>query len=380
MTSFAERAARGVARCTPDDFDDLRRFQAEEYGDRAGLVPTAWLEWLQRNPQRAADGVPVWICRRDGRVVGQQAEIAARLRVGPAEVAAAYPIELMVNERWRLRGVGPALAAAQRDASRVSCAIWMTDEMHRLYERAGWIDLGSVPRFVAVARASAVARSLESPARRAGAAAAVPFVAAGSLAAVSVGRARAPSTRLVEVARFDDRADAVWTRACVDYGVLARRDAASLRWRFDESPFAGRYRRFYLLHGEDAVGYAVLRATRWRQAASLRVVDYLAPRRFVSPLLTSCLVLARRDRSTAFVDLLTRNDRSRRELLALGFLPAERLPWFRDHAVAMRLMVAVGEDDPLRGALGDAGSWFVTGGEADVDLVEMQLEAMGDLG
>lgn len=378
MTTFAERAAQGIARYTPADLDDLRAFQHQQYGARADLVPTSWLEWLERNPHRASDAGPIWICRRNGQIVGQQAEIAVQLTVDGEEVAAAYPIELMVDPVWRLRGVGPALAAAQQAASRVACSIWMNEQARRMYERAGWTDLGTVPRFVALANPWAAIRTIEVKRHRVAAAIAAPFVAGAMRAAASVAHARARSTHLVEVAHFDDRADAIWTSAARDYRVLARRDTASLQWRFDDSPYAGRYRRFYLLHDGEPVGYVVLRRTHWREATTLRIVDYLAPHRWFPVLLAECVAIARRDRSVAFVDLLARNYQERRQLSALGFIPAARLPWFPEQSSNMRLMVSVTEDDPSHRTLTDDRAWFVTSGEADVELVAMQLELLSD--
>ena len=149
MADFAERARRGITRCSDADLPDLRAFQALNYGSRADESATAHLDWLcTTNPYRAPEGLGIWIARRNGRIVGQQAEIGFGLRVGNEQVRAAIPTELMVEPTWRLRGIGPALTDAMCEASRVVCAFLMTDDATRMYQRGGWADLGEIPRYV----------------------------------------------------------------------------------------------------------------------------------------------------------------------------------------------------------------------------------------
>lgn len=372
MSTFAERAAQGISRCTESDLPDLREFQARMYGERASLVPSAFLDWLYAaNPQSADGSIGLLIARRGESIVGQQGEWPVELRVGVRNVPAAFAIELMVDGPWRLRGVGPALAEAQRRDQRVACAIWMNDGARRMYERSGWIDLGEVDRHVAMVPGAAAARAAETLQKRA--------IAHGFRLVSSPFRAiRAAHARhheLIPIEAFDERSDDVWGRSAPYYRVLGRRDAESLRWRFDASPYAGLYRRFLLLNRGFPTGYVVTRRTAVRGAVTMRIVDYLAPPGELAALFSLCVELGRRDRDVGFIDVLTRNQLAVPTLWSVGFAPANRFKSLERFAGSVRLMVTVGETDPLRAQLADPSAWFVTGGDADIDLIELQEES-----
>ncbi|HEX6568575.1 MAG TPA: GNAT family N-acetyltransferase, partial [Acidimicrobiales bacterium] len=140
----------GIRRYRPGDAADLAEFQHRTFGPGTRQVDRARDAWLfDRNPCRSGgDERDVWICRRDDAVVGQQAEIPFVLRVGRDEHLAAWGIDLMVDEAWRLRGVGPALVATQLDERPIVCGLNMSDQGFALYEGLGFTDLGVVPVYL----------------------------------------------------------------------------------------------------------------------------------------------------------------------------------------------------------------------------------------
>jgi GNAT superfamily N-acetyltransferase len=358
---FAERARRGIARCTAGDLDDLRAFQRTVY-DRADEIPTSSLEWLhEQNPHRSESALGVWICRRDGAIVGQQAEVAMTLRVGDERVRAAAAIELVVDEAWRLKGIGDALSRFQEEHAGVAVSLGMSDEAARMYTRRGWRDLGSLTQQVFVVQRSAARHLVRGSRSRVFATLGQPLFAIAGIAA----RFRTRGTRLVATESFDDRADRVWEAASPAYGVLAHRDAVSLRWRFDASPDAARYRRFYLLRRGEPVGYVVVRDAEWRGAPALKVVDYLAAPRWVPALLAHCVALARAE-ADAVVDLATRNEPARSGINRLGFVQVPHM---------IRFMVAIAAGVLAPDALGDPAAWFVTLADADLEFLDLD----GDL-
>ncbi|MGH9110839.1 MAG: GNAT family N-acetyltransferase, partial [Acidimicrobiales bacterium] len=138
----------GIARYQPADADDLARFQHRTFGGGSRQVDAARVAWLDRNPCRAGDSRDMWICRRDGAIVGQQAEIPFELRIGPHQRRAHWAIDLMVDDAWRLRGVGPALVATQLEQRPLLAGMNMSEQGLALYSRAGLTDLGIVPVYL----------------------------------------------------------------------------------------------------------------------------------------------------------------------------------------------------------------------------------------
>jgi hypothetical protein len=246
--------------------------------------------------------------------------------------------------------------------------------VRRIYERSGWIDLGMVARYVVTIPGEAATDAAASWKKQG--------IANALRVALSPFRvARASHSRnheLVAIDEFDERSDEIWARAASEYRVLGRRDAGSLRWRFDTSPYADRYRRYLLLNRGFPTGYVVMRPTTIRGAATLRIVDYLAPLGELAALFSLCVETAERDGSIGFVDVLTRNRQATATLWTTGFVPANRLKALERFASYVRLMVTVAETDPLRATLADPHAWFLTGGDADIDLVELQAELAPD--
>jgi hypothetical protein len=127
--------------------------------------------------------------------------------------------------------------------------------------------------------------------------------------------------------------------------------------------------RFLLRRRGSVLGYVVLRRNtgRDRERATV-VVDYLAPARWVAPLLTLAAFEARRDGAAALL-AKTRNVPAHRALRAAGFL------WRR--AVGddpIRFMFRCSTDGPeaegpeVARLVTDPDAWFVTSADSDLEL------------
>jgi hypothetical protein len=358
----------GIARYRPADADDLATFQLATFGPGTRQVDRARDAWLfDGNPCRTGDGTrDMWVCRRDGAIVGQQAEIPFDLQVGHAAHRAAWGIDLMVDDAWHMRGVGPALLATQLDERPLVCGLNMSDKGFVLYERAGFLDLGVIPVYLRPLDVRGAARlgGVPGPVRRA-APVLGPALAAADRAAVAA--LRTAGVRLEAVDRFDERVDEVWAAVqhagggAGDGAVLARRDHPVVRWSIDERPDRDVMRRHYLTRGGRTLGYVVVRPAGTAETPTAVVVDYLAPPRWVAPLLLAAGVAAARDGGAVALSAKTRNEPADRFLRAAGFVrrlrgadePVRFMAWCRDPLLADRLR------DPAR--------WFVTSADCDLE-------------
>ncbi len=357
FSPFSERASLGVARVTPGDYDDLRGFLLRQYGPGAHQVDPASFAWrFDHHPDRPSESPILWVCRRDGHIVGQQAGLPLRLYVEGQPLTAAWAIDLMVDPAWRLRGVAPALTARLRDSYDLVCGLGISDEAHRAFRRAGWIDLGRVPRFIRLLRpleASASPLGTWTPGRLGAWASRVAAPPLAAFDAAVAALSSAAGLRFAPVARFDERVDGLWRRAARHYPVIAGRDLPILAWRFDAAPQRARYHRYYLTQGEVLRGYAVLR----RDGAVATVVDYLCAPQWLAPLLANCLRAARRD-GAVVLSMMVMPRRLRAILPALGFV-RRRGP---------RLAIAVKDGASLpAAALSRPSNWFISEADSDLD-------------
>jgi Acetyltransferase (GNAT) domain len=357
------RYRAGITRCTPADAADLLAFQLRTFEAGSREVDAARTAWLfDRNPCRSADATwDIYVCRREGEIVGQQAEIPFDLRVGHRDRRAAWTVDLMVDGEWRLRGVGPGLMATQIDARPLSFGLNLSEKGYATYTRSGWTDLGVVPVYLRPLDLAAATRGGLLP----GSVGRIAPVAGSVLRAADTavaGALRAAGARLVDVDRLDARTDEVWAAASGHYPVLARRDLAALAWRIDDRPDAALLHRHYLVVRGRPVGYAAVRAGGTPAAPTAVVVDYLAPPRWVAPLLLAA-GRAARARGAVAMSVKTRNVPADRALRLAGFVRRER---GADDPI--RFMAHAEDDDgDVNSLVTDPDAWFVTSADSDLE-------------
>ena len=325
------------------------------------------MRWQADNPDQDGDEPQAWICRRDGAIVGSQSSVPFRLKEGHRVVSASFAIDLMVEPEWRLRGIGPVLSEALTGAVGLVAGLGISDEAYRAFLRGGWRDLGDLPNYI---RPGDVAWSVRQAGLQDWRAVAARTLARPALALTRLGSglvARAMRTDLRPVARFDQRVDQVWKAAAPRYSVIAVRDLRTLAWRFDAVPNADRISRYYLMQRGRVRGYVVTRVEPMRDRQVLVILDYLAPPRWVLPLLAHVSTLPEARRSAAVIcqTLSPANDIAFQAagFLRVGaangpraFIPAAGTPF--------RFMVYQG--DRAERLAFDRRRWFVTTGDSDI--------------
>jgi GNAT superfamily N-acetyltransferase len=358
---------RGIARFDPSDQPSLEAFQRANFGPGSLQVDRDHRRWLLADvPRRDPEGVQLWVCNRNGAVVGQQAGIPFTLEAGGQPRRASWAIDLMVAPEWRLRGVGPALSEAHVAASEVTVSLGISDTAYKSYRRAGWTDIGTIPTFLRVIdplrclRVSPYDGGLARLAARLGRPALAVAAQGYRLAALAAG------SRLVEVPAFDERSDMVWRGVAGNHTLIARRDLAFLRWRFDASPAAGRLRRFYVMRRGLPVAFLVLRIDRWRGEPVGVVLDYLARPGWLMPAFAHLVALATRGRLSALL-VRTLNTRAPSALSPMGFIC---LP--NGLKTPTRAMVRTGPGgEDLAPVLADRDNWFITAADSDLGFREL---------
>ncbi|MGH9211583.1 MAG: GNAT family N-acetyltransferase [Acidimicrobiales bacterium] len=353
----------GITRFQPavDDTDELNAWWGETFG-ALWLDPerNAWL--YEKNPCIGKDGPGPWLCRRNGRIVGQQAELPFDLKVGSEVRRAVWAVELHVDEAWRVRGIGPALIATLVESNAIVCTLDISDDAKTLLRRGGFVEVGIACTYRRALNARRALRMAGVPrvARKLSPVIAPILGMADALASAAI---RSSGAKLVPVERFDGRVDEVWAAASSDYPVLARRDLAAVAWRIDERPDSHRLRRYYLMRRGRTLGYVVLRPTTSSGEPSIVVVDYLAPARWVVPMLLAVARVARRNGAVA-LSVKTLNRRADRMLRRAGFvrrsLSHDYDRWMMVHCTA--------EPDVCR-LLSDSDGWLITSTDSNLEQV-----------
>jgi GNAT superfamily N-acetyltransferase len=357
--TYVERLRQQIRKYAPQDRPALIEFQREVFGPQALQLDESRFTWLfEENPSKRPEGPQIWVCKRDGQVVGQQAGMPFRLRVGSEYMDASWAIDLMVHPRWRLRGVGPMLTKTFVASNDVTVALGISDEAYKAFLRAGWTDAGAVCMYVRPIHLGRLIEAHSSHRRllRYASTCARPLLLLAD--AMCAARARRMGVVLRPIERFDHQVDVLWNAVEGLQPVLAERSLRSLRWRFDAPSVRERYQRFYLLVRERVQGYAVVRmGVRYGAPAGI-IVDYLGAPEHQATLLACCVEYFR-EKGAAAVYCGTVNHAGRFAFRSLGFV---RRP------SGIRFMVALGNvESPLQEAVLDSRNWFVTAADSDQD-------------
>ena len=357
MTPDTNRAD-GTSACTAEDLEEVHEFQTKAHGGTYALDTSrfSWLFGGSAPGSDASDGAfSFWITRRGGRIVGTIGSIPFHLKVGDRTLRAAWGVEFMILPEWRGTAVGEEITAERKRHLQVSCGLGMSEAGHRAASRRSSVDMGGMPLYTALLTPDAVIDLLRPHARLARAARPLAAIAAWLVGALC--RLRSTGSRLASISEFDERADHLWRQASPAYPVLARRDAAWLRWRFDQCPDRRLYQRYYLTRRGRLAGYVVTRDTTWSERPALTVVDYFAAPRDLGALFATVVTSARR-RGAGVVLCQTLIPRRAFSLRWVGLVRRR---------ARTRSTVWTAEGEPLASLVSDPSNWFLTAADSDVD-------------
>lgn len=363
---YCEHMRADITHYTPGDEVEVVQFRRAMYGSQAIVADAAYLHWLYDDPERvAAAQTAYWLYRKGGQLHAQQGGIRTGLRVGTQEHDALWLVDLMVNAKLHVRGVGPLLTQMACDAADVALRLEAGDAAGKALPD-NWFSVGSVPLYVL---------PLDRPAVRRQRGWRDAWAGLGQAAIASKLWNKAASTkttgdlRMEHVAQFDERVDALWAHASPHYPVLCRRDQAYLNWRWARCPVGERYQRCIVAQGDRTLGYAVLRVSEHDGLHAGYVVDFLCAPNDTKALVAQC-VQELREQDAQIVYCLHTSGHASRTFTALGFVRRQR-QW--------SLMVHACNLAPQQVALvRDQRNWFITAGDGDADRLYDVPAGVGD--
>lgn len=341
---------------------------AEAYLDfLKAAYPDDPLQWDQErwrwqyleNPNHPGRYPPIWIFTDGERVLGQLGTIPVRLKVDGGSYAAAWTADLVVLPEFRNRGVAPLLLKAVKARFDVLMGLGLNEMSHALFARDRWQDLGTVPLYVKVLDARAVAGRLV----RGGLGAAMLWTPVnGVLWALSCVERRADSgISVTRCERFGEDFDALGRRLSEKFRRVVWREAEYLNWKYVRQPRMG-----YVVYRADRAGalqgYVVLRRNRTDGLVYGVIVDLLADpddRPLMSALMSTAIGWFRAAR-VSFIRSYATDVRYQRVLRRYGFF--KRRSYVRFMVTADRVGTASLRD------------WFLMKGDADLDRVPFHAE------
>lgn len=349
-----------VTRLRIEDLPELTSLKRRVYKRDFPREDEAFYRWKFFDCPARGEQVPFWILWDGPRMKGGIGALPVRMKVFDREVAAEFACDMFVERTEQRSGLGTVLMDAYIEESPWPLMMNTSVALHRFLAKRGFRDLSEDLRFrVCPLRPGALLRQRLPGWKGRIAGAADPLLTVGLALQRSLRRKRIPKDiRVDEVEAFGPWADELWEEAGSDYPVIVRRDERYLRWKYERHPFL-RYRVLVARAEERVRAYLTCRL-RESEPEPLMVVQELFARREDSgarrALLARATTLAAEKGCTA-LKVLSSDRLVQADLERMGFLRTSASP-------GMQYPEQPGFDRP---ELRSLESWYLTGGDSDVD-------------
>ncbi|NVE95135.1 GNAT family N-acetyltransferase [Altererythrobacter lutimaris] len=239
-----------IAQAHSGDWPAIARFVERCYGASARYKGEARWRWQMEQapyPMASASHPPSWIAHDGAEVVGQISLQPGRLWLSGEPLDIGWIVDVMIDERYRGKGLGHRLYGAILDAGHVAVTLTMAPATRQIAMRAGSVELPPVAQLLRAQNLSqaTIRRWAEHSAEaggRAGRIRHVTPVAKAVLDLVSImSKPRSQNPDLVSKVHAVDRVDKrdleQWQER-IQSGALTGfdRSDAFWRWRFENAP------------------------------------------------------------------------------------------------------------------------------------------------
>lgn len=343
-----------VDRYRPEDRRHVDALYRRVFGiDAADAHRLRWDWQYKLNPHMPADGPLIWLAREGQTVVGHYASMPVRLQVKDREIDAAWGTDVMVAPERQRQGLGELLFRTWDREVGAALGLGLSASSSQLFTKLRWHNVGPVPCMVKPLTRRALRRPQWSVgANRLLSALTLPWVRL-------IARSRPLQGEVRTVRQFDVRFDAFWARVSSAFGLVVKRDAAYLNWKYIQAPHV-RYTVAVLERDGELAGYIVYRHLQEPRGKVTLVVDWLTAPDDQAAFLT---LLRWVDRESRAAD----SDKIRIYATHAGYRKALRQSGYFAVKSAMEFVAKINAIDVPSAFYASADTWHVTLGDSDQD-------------
>jgi GNAT superfamily N-acetyltransferase len=327
--------------------------------DKAVERRRKYFRWLaEGNPLLDGDS-PYYLLLDGDRVIGMHGHMPQLLSVNGVRQRFYLAHDDLLAAECRGKGLGKVMLGGVAEQNRsFAGALWHNTPNLKLYAKCGWTDCSALVSSILVIdpRRSVQKRLGRNPLTHV-----LSFVLRQALAVRNALRrtGRSSAYRVTEIARFDERYDALFERTAGTLGIAVVRNATYLNWKFVDKP-DNRYRRFAAFDSTGELrAYAVVSHGEQTKEPVGKVLDFLGEPQHLEAL----DVVIRRGlewlKSQGVVEATCVG--SPRALACLGRFG------FRQRPSETGFMFIHWDPVLDREFVSDIGNWYITASDADGD-------------
>ena len=325
------------------------------YGRPSKASKDKWSWQYERNPMREGAGFDTWIVKDGDTIIAQRPTMPTSLKVGDAYHHANYLTDFLVHPDYRDQGLGTLLQRGTVGGVDICVSLDASMRSRTIFGKLGFTWLGEVPRFVRVCDpAPYVADRLGNWTQGV-----APLLRAGWNWKHRGDREPATGLEIEPVTEFGTDFDALWERISPHYPVIARRDSASLNWRYVAAPAETSI--LVARRGGEIAGYVVYRVLESGNRKRGFICDLL-----VSPddndsllALIRRVIMCLREQDVQAVDTYAHHPVVQSGLRRLGFVEKP----------GVSFIVNTTLPEPAGSLMADRGNWYITGLDSDLDPI-----------
>jgi GNAT superfamily N-acetyltransferase len=338
--------------------DEVLAFLRSAYAENPRQSDPWYWDWhFPESPYCDPDNLPVWLAKVDGQVAGQLAAVPVEFNVADEVVRAIWILDLIVDPRFRRRGIARKLALQSLDFCPFVLGI-NTSKQHstELLAGLGWNIFAKIPRYQKILFPGNAVREVSrlGPLRSAANLAFKPFRRTGASGDVGP---------IEPIEEFDPRFDEFWDEVRRQWGCCVTRNSKMLDWQFCRQP-GKRYEILAHVRGGKVRGYVVMffrnpNPNGVIEKAAISDICYASDGadETIDALLTAALKLGIDRRAGSVVtDVIDR--RVERSLKRHGFWRVKS---------DMQLLANVPRHPAF---VYDAANWYLTRGDSDTSIFE----------
>lgn len=351
-----------IRRFGQDDYHHIELFYRSTLKESEVQRKTDAFQWIQRNPVEDM-GNNYILLFEDEKLVGYLGIMPARFFTGGRSFQALFAQEILVDPKFRGKGLGKMLLAEAHRSERVLIGLWLNRMVMQMIHQNGWLKIGNFQTLKKIQTMGSIVRpklAIEMIHR--------PWTVLGSFLKRKAHGVAKPSQssqryQVESINRFGEEFDRFFRETAPSLGIVSERSAAVLNWRYVDIPHQ-QYMIFSCRRDDVLVGYAVARLENaGRNIRKGIIVDFLA--RPEEPEALQYLIetcdLAFRQARVDFSVCLAGNSLFYKVLSDCGYFPARQRPtdslWvFNEYMM------------PSSSKLRDLAGWYLTYGESDADI------------
>lgn len=258
-----------------NEAESVDTFLKQAYVNSPLRYSSEYNEWLFSDNTRN----PRYIAWDGDKVVGTQYGLDCTINYADKAYTGCCAIDLSVNEKWRMKGLGVALIKKLMDQHDFVIGLGISQAAQAMFARLEWHNLGQVTCHIKPLTSKGFSSAKQNQGLKSSVV--YPFIAWGVRLTTRLKHIVSPKTLskpLLEVSNYSSELAAIFSKHQGSNGKLnLKKDCNYFQWRFLQAPSKHSYNIHLLYKNKKTSSYLVTMIGKWQGKQVLAICDYLGP-------------------------------------------------------------------------------------------------------